>query len=348
MKSPMLGLAVSTLAFAGSSIYLWTELAEQRARADEVTELTRRLNARIAELEKARDQFEALRLATTTPSGNGAAPQVGTDVTTVTPAESNARPTVTASSTQFIPPERSATHRKMMRTQVRAHNRRIYSDLADQLGLSQEDAARLIDLITDQQVANNTRSFESQPMSPTDMRQHWEQIQRENQRQIAELLGPQKAEEFRKYQESMPARGEVEMIARQLEGSDAPPLKDEQRKRLVAAISEERGRVPMPQFDANSDPASYSKLANEWQADYEERVSSQMRAILDDDQFNTYSEYQQWQREMREQFAASRGAAGLPPVVTPRGNVVYASPGGVAYAIAAPVPAPPPGPEKRQ
>jgi hypothetical protein len=235
----------------------------------------------------------------------------------------------------------------MMRTQIRAHNRRIYSDLADQLGLSQEDASRLIDLITDQQVANNTRSFETQPVSPADMRQQWEQMQRENQRQIAELLGPQKAEEFRKYQESMPARGEVEMIARQLEGSDAPPLKDEQRKRLIAAISEERGRVPMPQFDTDSDPASYSKLANDWQTDYEQRVSAQMRAVLDDAQYNAYSEYQQWQREMREQFAVTRGVSRLPPVVPPRGNVVYASPDAVSFAVATPVPAPPPEPEKK-
>ena len=43
----------------------------------------------------------------------------------------------------------------------------------------------------------------------------------------------------------MPARGEVEMIARQLEGSDVP-LKDDQRKRLVAVFTEERATGAEP------------------------------------------------------------------------------------------------------
>ena len=113
--------------------------------------------------------------------------------------------------------------------------------------------------------------------------------------QIVDLIGPAKAEEYRKYQETMPARGEVEMIARQLEGSDAP-LKGEQRKRLIAALAEERGRVPMPQYDGNSDPEAYAKLANDWQADYEQLANAQARAILDNEQYSAYSEYQQWQK----------------------------------------------------
>ena len=116
---------------------------------------------------------------------------------------------------------------------------------------------------------------------------------------------PEKAEELRKYQESLPARSEVEMIASQLEGSDAP-LKDEQRKRLVAVVSEERGRVPMPEFNVGADQKAYAQAANDWQEDYEQRVNAQARTILNSEQYNAYSEYQQWQREMREQFASVR------------------------------------------
>lgn len=141
----------------------------------------------------------------------------------------------------------------------------------------------------------------------------------------------------------MPARGEVEMIARQLEGTDAP-LKDDQRGKLVAALAEERGRVPMPQFDGNGDPETYSKLLNDWQADYEQRANAQARAILDNEQYSTYSEYQQWQKEMREQFAISRRA--MPPGPGPRGNVVYATPGTAVAIGAVPLP-PPPEPEKK-
>ena len=63
MKAPIMGLVVSTVAFAGSSVYLWTQLAAERARADEVTVLTRRLNERITELERARGHSDRPRLA---------------------------------------------------------------------------------------------------------------------------------------------------------------------------------------------------------------------------------------------------------------------------------------------
>ena len=54
MKTPVLALAIATAAFAGSSLYLWSQLREERARAAQVEDATRKLNERVAELEKAR------------------------------------------------------------------------------------------------------------------------------------------------------------------------------------------------------------------------------------------------------------------------------------------------------
>ena len=343
MKSPTLGLAISTLAFAGSSIYLWNQLAEQRARAEEVTELTHRLNSRITELEQAREHVARMRRANE--NGMNAAPPTAANPGTVAQsAVSTDQAQAAQAGFQMPRPELSPSYQKMMRAQFRANNRRTHAELGAYLGLSEEDANRLIDLISDQQLAMNTRSAQPLPTNVTDMRQQWDQLQREHQKQIVDLIGPAKAEEFRKYQETMPARGEVEMIARQLEGSDAP-LKDDQRKQLIAVIAEERGRVPMPQYDSNADPEAYAKIANDWQSDYEQRVNAQARAILDNEQYNAYSDYQQWQKEMREQFAVSRRMMPLPGA-GPRGNVVYATPATVGVAISA-APLPPPQPEKK-
>lgn len=343
MKSPTLGLAISTLAFAGSSIYLWNQLVEQRARAEEVMELTHRLNSRIAELEQAREQVARMRLATE--NGMNAVPPTAANPGAVPQAAVSTDQAHAAQAGFQMPrPELSPSYQKMMRAQFRANNRRAHAELGAYLGLSEEDANRLIDLISDQQLAMNTRSAEPLPTNATDMRERWEQLQRDHQKQIVDLIGPAKAEEFRKYQETMPARGEVEMIARQLEGSDAP-LKDDQRKQLIALIADERGRVPMPLYDSNTDPEAYTKLANDWQSDYEQRVNAQARAILDNEQYNAYSDYLQWQKEMREQFAVSRRMMSLPGA-GPRGNVVYATPATVGVAISA-APLPPPEPEKK-
>jgi len=59
MKTPVLALAIATAAFAGSSLYLWSQLREERARAAQVEDATRKLNERVAELEKARTPFSS-------------------------------------------------------------------------------------------------------------------------------------------------------------------------------------------------------------------------------------------------------------------------------------------------
>ena len=56
MKASIWGLLVAALAFGASTIYLSMQLREERAQAEKFAEATRALNARIAELEKAREQ----------------------------------------------------------------------------------------------------------------------------------------------------------------------------------------------------------------------------------------------------------------------------------------------------
>jgi hypothetical protein len=60
MKPSMLGLLIAAGAFAASTIYLGMQLQEERARADEFLEQSRVLNARVAALERARADLEAL------------------------------------------------------------------------------------------------------------------------------------------------------------------------------------------------------------------------------------------------------------------------------------------------
>ena len=104
----------------------------------------------------------------------------------------------------------------------------------------------------------------------------------------------------------IPARQELEQLARQLEGSDAT-LSDDQQKRMLTALIDERKRIPMPQMSDSTTPEEYTKAYTEWQADYNERVSAQARNILDTEQMTAYSDYQQWQKEMHEQMVTRRG-----------------------------------------
>jgi hypothetical protein len=299
MKGVGLSAMVAAVAFAGSSIYLYTQLEEERDRANQATELTRRLNARIAELEKSRNPFADASV----PSGGmfGGA-EMARSRPGVPPPDAAV---VAASQESEEPPEfrfrpdRSPAMQKMMRAQMRSNQKRMYGDFAEQIGLSKEDANKFYDLLTEQQMVN---FGEARRMDPNEARTYFQDQHRKQQAELAELLGAENAESLQKYQESLPARGEVEMIAQQLEASDIA-LSADQRKRLVAALTEERARIPQPDYSSFGDTELYSKALNEWQDDYNDRTAARARSILNSEQDSAYNEYQQWQKEMREQFA---------------------------------------------
>lgn len=342
MKAPIIGLAMATAAFAGSSLYFWQQLENERERATQVEETTRQLNARIAELEKARMDFGQQRLASAEghasaelrhvapPPGMEAAPQAGADpqkqvwtVTRTTP---------------------SPAMQKIMRNQARAHNKRMYGEAAKQLGLNKEQAEKLIDLLTDQQMSG----MES-PVQFTDhaeAEKHFADRQRANETELSDFLGPDKAQALRDYQATIPARMEFEFLSRQLAEQETP-LTEAQSRKFLDAYLEERDRIPAPEYAAGMDHADYAKAANAWKDDYEKRVADQASRILDSKQLAAYSEIQQSQKEMRDQFAAT-GITPPPPGVARRAmgvsnTMMYStvSPafvsGAIATAPAAPV-----------
>ena len=339
MKQPALGLAIAAVAFAGSSLYLWAQLRQERARVVQVEETTRELNARIAELEKARTQIPEHRQVNATGMISG---QFGQLRAVVPPA--NPSPPVgeskMAGQEQFwtVQPERSEAFQKMARSQMRGHNKRLYADLADELGLSKETADKLIDLITDQQTAG----FEAPHgfKDPTESRRYFEDKQRENEAAISALIGTDKALALQEYQKSLPARMEFEMLSQQLAGNDVT-LSEDQTRKLREVYIEERMRVPMPDYVEGADHGTYFRQFHEWQQDYEDRVSAEASHILNSEQLSAYNEIQEWQREMRMQIGATPPAGrGL---VTGNAVMYNAASGTVAagapVTIAVPAPA---------
>jgi len=323
MKSSALGLAIAAIAFGASTIYLSVQLKDERAQADKAVESMAALNARIAELEKTREQ----RFAMSGEFGGVALAQGGIAMgPPPPPAEKGETETEVAEAVTIgAPPPRSEAFEKMMRTNVRANNKRMYADIGEKLGLSKEDAIRLIDMLTDQQVGNfgNMRGTN---VDAAERRSLMDEARRDNQAEIENFLGASKAAALREYQETIPSRMEVEQMARQLEGADAP-LSDEQQKRMVAALVEERKRIPMPQFSNSATPEEYTKAYTDWQSDYNERVNDQARGILNTEQMTAYSDYQQWQKEMQAHMGMPRPGRGQR---FPGGNVTFS-------AVAAPI-----------
>ena len=332
MKTPILGLAIATVAFGGSSAYLWQQLDQERTRAAAVEKKAVELGARLAQLEQARTPFAERHLT----GANGfIAGQFGNaDPASAPPppppddGAKSAKADEQAVWTMHRP-DRSPAFQKMMRSQIRANNKRMYADIGTKLGLDKETANKLIDLLTDQQVPdfNAPRDFND----PADWQRFQEEKQRQNQAQIAELLGSDKAVELQQYQESIPARMEVEMLARQLEGNDVA-LSNEQRQKLVDAYVQERQRVPMPESYEGMDAEAYQKSVSAWQDDYNKRTAEEAARILNSEQLTAFNEIQQWQKEMRESMPAV-----LPGGAMPRMRRGMVGGNAVMFSTAAPV-----------
>lgn len=337
MKAPVLGLSIAAAAFAGSSLYLWQQLQLERERSAQVAETSRQLNARLAEVEQSRQQFAHLRSSDgTVVSGVfGSGPAAGA---TASQARGGTEAVVIESGAPAeLPTGRPPAMDKMMRWQLRADNKRMYADVGAALGIGKEKTSKLIDLLTEQQLAGF--GGES-PWSndPAEARRRFEERQRAGNAAIEELIGPEKMQELKEYQQSLPARQEFEMVVNQLEGNDVS-LTPEQRHKLLAAYLEERKRVPTPTFggDYTQDPAIYQQAYANWQDDYSTRLSEEARNILDSTQLAAFNEVQDLQREMRSQFqTVTFSSAQGGTIALQGGAVAIATPMTVAEPASAP------------
>ncbi|MEO8062475.1 MAG: hypothetical protein ABI821_06985 [Pseudomonadota bacterium] len=335
MKASVLGLVVATAALGGSSIYLWNQLQNERERAAELVAQSADLNARLAQFEKSRGEFGQRRFAGANTFGAQGMSGPGKPPPPVAGAIVNETEAPQTTPWTHRPmPQRSEAMQKMMRAQMRAHNKRLYADVGSTLALNKEQANKLVDLLTDQQ------SGEIEPFrdgtDAGDYQKAWADRQQKIQGDIAELLGDDKVAALQEYQKSLPARMELEMLTRQLEGYDAA-INDDQRERLLKVMVEERDRVPEPPYVDGVDMQEFQKTRIGWEEDYNERVASQARSILNTEQITAYTEYQQAQKDMRAQFGTLVQAGPARPLLRGMsgGNVTFSSTAPAGAAIVA-------------
>ena len=188
MKSPILGLALSTVAFGASSIYLWTQFDDQRNQADAVRKANAELTARIVELEKRRAEFAEHRTHGPAGFGTPARVDLAPDPVNVPPPPPDGKQVWTALNRDgHTPPPMPDAMVKMMRANARAQNKRMYFDLQSKLGLTDAQTSDLFDLLADQQAIG----FKGpRTQDPDAARAYWEAEQAKRKAAIEDLLGP--------------------------------------------------------------------------------------------------------------------------------------------------------------
>jgi hypothetical protein len=138
-------------------------------------------------------------------------------------------------------------YREALRLQQRSLMGRSHPNVAQELGITAEQAEQLFDLLADQQMRNNEQPellWDAEELDPATlqqrqekMQQRWAEIQKTNDAELAALLGPDKLQAWKEYQSTLGSRHQAEQLRSTL-ASRGVPINDEANRAVVKAYAE--------------------------------------------------------------------------------------------------------------
>jgi hypothetical protein len=340
MRKSVIALGIAALTCGTASAYLWQELRTTREEAQV-------LQARIAQLEHASStpstqSMPSARIesapfdappapaprpaiqAKTTVTRNApaasftAVPQAGM-IALAAPGALRTDPEMRRRMQENFEQQRKMLqdpeYRELMRSQQKMGLKHMYGDMESMLGLSREEAQRVLDVLAEQQL----RSMEQQrPFLPPadgsppdqaamrEQQRYFAELKRKNDAELAAALGP-KYSEWQDYQQNTWSRSQVMRLRESLAGSDEP-LRQDQLKPLVQAIAREQQQMQMSSMRAqypsgSAGPEAQLRMQEEWlerTAQSHERIRNAVSSLLTPSQLQQLQEQQDQERKMQE------------------------------------------------
>jgi hypothetical protein len=238
-----------------------------------------------------------------------------------------------------LPTNESPAAQRYMRSQMKASMRRQYADVGQALGLSQEQANKLIDLLSDPQsrMIANPRNV---TMDRPNIMQAAAEARKRTEAAVAEVIGQEKLPQWEEYQKTMPERMQASMVHQEMQRMGMP-LSDDQRARLVDILIEQHQQNPRPSPEQGIAPEEMHQASIKWQDESDKAFLERAKSVLTKEQYEEYRDYQDFQREMRNN--ALRNFRSVLPVNQSGQAVVQQGAVGLSSSASAIlVPAPPP------
>jgi hypothetical protein len=316
MKALIPLLIVSTSALAVTTVQFAHRASTEGKRADDALVLSEKHEARIHELEKAQGtlaqqlvdaQQAAPIIDTATTSGRRAAPNAAQAPLRVAPPQvaTLSRAPDSAKEVQwmarpFSPTQQSPAAQRYMRAQMKAVMRRQYGDVGPALGLSQEQATKLIDVLADPQARMPAVDLRKMPVDRASMLQVAADAQKRTDAAVAAVIGENKLPQWQEYQKTMPERSQVNMVRDQMQQMGTP-LTDDQRAQLVDILVEQHQLNPRPEMQQLSSlpPDETYQASMKWQDESDKTFLERAKSVLTKEQYEQYRDFQEWQSEMR-------------------------------------------------
>jgi hypothetical protein len=243
MKTPIVVLAALTLSFAIATAHLANELRAERSRTQFEAVQRRGLQARLDALERdrAKSTASAGRSGSIAAEPSPSRPPPSDTRSAAQPA-TNARSTDGYQQRWFRAQDemlKDPEGRELLYIRRRSELLLSNSDLFQHLQLTPTQTDRLADLLAEHSLQQSdvvvgqqvTRSAGFATLND---------LRTAQRRDIAALLGEDKAQQFERYEASRPIRQQVRQLRAQLSATEG--MSDDQAERLIAVLQEERER----------------------------------------------------------------------------------------------------------
>ncbi|HEY6641829.1 hypothetical protein [Povalibacter sp.] len=323
MNRPLLILSITALGCGTAAAYLHSQLRVERQRTAE-------LQTRLQHLEAARPPNPFAPPPPQHPPETPPITQFAQEPAAVTPvAQKLPAPAALAPQRstqmrqQFVNRQRELLrdpeYRQAMRMQQRFGMHQVHPDLAQELGISQDQADQLLDLLAEQQMRTmeTSRSF-SADHPPTQeeiaqMQSDHRQRQEADHAEIARLAGDGGLQQWDDYQNSMGARMRVRQLTTELAGAGVSLREDQRiplRETLVQldqqTLQENQQASMRQRFDRMTlaERLSWQEEQIERMSQANERTRDAVAHILTGEQLKTYQRLQE--RELDMQRASLR------------------------------------------
>jgi hypothetical protein len=184
----------------------------------------------------------------------------------------------------------------------------VYGDIATELGLTPEEAAKVLDLLADRQLDLMDKMFAKDAGGKPDAGAA-QQALTDYQAKIKEVIGDERMKSFEEYERSAGDRMQLGQFQQSLT-SAGMALDDQQKQGLLQIMRDERSKTPPGPLDpGNKDMAAALRAvetgegldqAFDKQRQLNERVLSRARDVLTPDQMTAFEAAQKQQLQMQQ------------------------------------------------
>jgi hypothetical protein len=243
MRAWLITLAITSAAFAATTVYLARELSLERARQAEAAPPVVLAPARtVAPPEAASSRSVAPAVDAISPSSGSVETTVRRGPDTSLPmSEEDMRKAQMEFSRRFLARLADPQQREELLVERKIGLRHTFPRVDQVLGLTAEEYARFIELQALQQLDMQEASSRCSLDPHCQARDVFQQAHDQHARDIANLLGPERTQKFETYRNSLSEREAVSQLRTRL--SDRQRLGDDQAEQLITALAQEREAI---------------------------------------------------------------------------------------------------------